>query len=149
MYIVMGMAEGIRQFAGLVSKESNSVGETALAAMGSSMSSIPDLLGNDLGAFTITPVLDLTNVRAGAADVNSLLGGMSGLDLSGTMDLLPKTTQTGQNGILAEIRNGLLSMVNPKVDLTGKMTVEVVNDKGEIVGIAETAIKDLLRRESR
>ena len=149
MYIVMGMAEGIKQFAGLVSKESTGVGETALAAMGSSMSSIPDLLGTDLESFTITPVLDLTNVRNGITDVNSLMGGVPGLDLSGTMNLLPKTNQTGQNGILSEIRNGLLSIVNPQVDLTGKMTVEIVNDKGEIVGIAETAIKDLLRRESR
>jgi hypothetical protein len=148
-FIVMGLADGMRKFAGLASAQGQSVGEKALDAMSVSMSSIPDLLGDDLGAFTITPVLDLSGIQAGAGDVNALLNGMSGLDLSSTMRLLPKTTQPNQNGILSEIRNGLLSMVNPQVDLTGKMTVEVVNDKGEIVGIAETAIKDLLRRESR
>ena len=148
-YIVMGLAEGLKKFSGLVAHEGKGVGETALTALSSSMSSIPDLLAQDMDSFTITPVLDLSNVRSGMNDVNSIFGGMSGLDLTNTMRLLPKSSPTNQNGILADIRNGLLSMVNPEVDLTGKLTVEVVNDKGEIVGIAETAIRDLLRRESR
>jgi hypothetical protein len=148
-FIVMGLADGIKQFSGLVSTESQSVGANALEAMSTSMTSIPDLLGDDLGAFTITPVLDLSQVQTGMGDVRSILSGMSGLDLSNTMRLLPKSSQTSQNGILNELRNGLLSMSNPSVDLDGKLTVEVVNDKGEIVGIAETAIRDLLRRESR
>jgi hypothetical protein len=37
----------------------------------------------------------------------------------------------------------------PPNELTGTITVEVRNDKGEIVGIAQKAVKDLLRRESR
>ena len=82
-------------------------------------------------------------------DVNSILRETSGLDLSSTMRLLPETTQPVQNGILNEIKNGLSSITNPEIDLNGKLTVEVRNDKGEIIGIAETAIKDLLRRESR
>jgi hypothetical protein len=82
-------------------------------------------------------------------DVSSILGGASGLDLTNTMRLLPKAGPANQNGILADIRNGLLSMTNPELDLNGKLTVEVINDKGEIIGIAETAIRDLLRRESR
>ena len=148
-FIVMGLAEGMKKTSSLVSTESKNVGKIAFAALSSSMSSISDLLGNDVDAFTIKPVLDLSNVRSGMNDVSSILGGASGLDLTNTMRLLPKAGPANQNGILADIRNGLLSMTNPELDLNGKLTVEVVNDKGEIIGIAETAIRDLLRRESR
>lgn len=148
-FIVMGLAEGMRKFAGLVSNESMSVGEKALAAMSTSMNSIPDLLGDDINAFTITPVLDLSNVQSGMGNVNSILNGMNGLDLTSTMNLLPKTNQTNQNGILTQLRDGLLSMTNPQIDLTGKMTVEIRDDKGEIVGMAVKEVTDMLRRESR
>lgn len=39
--------------------------------------------------------------------------------------------------------------MNNQTDLSGTLTVQVVNDKGEIIGIATKAIKDLLRKESR
>ena len=148
-FIVMGLAEGMRKSAGLVSNESKSVGETALSAMSTSMSSIPDLLGNDIDAFTITPVLDLSNIQSGMNNVNSILNGTSGLDLTSTMNLLPRTIQPGQNGIMEEIKRGLLTMTNPQVDLTGNLTIEVRDDKGEIVGMAVKEVTDLLRRQSR
>ena len=125
------------------------MGRTVLDAMSASMTSVPDLMAQDLDVIRIRPVLDLSGVQTGMQDVNSILRETSGLDLSSTMRLLPETTQPVQNGILNEIKNGLSSITNPEIDLNGKLTVEVRNDKGEIIGIAETAIKDLLRRESR
>ena len=148
-FIVLGMADGLKQFAGAVTNEGNHLGQSALDALSAPLDSIPDLLSNNVGDFKITPVLDLTDVDTGLNGLNSIINGKAGLDLTNTMRLLPQSNQTNQNGILSAIRDGLLSMTNPEVDLSGKLTVEVVNDKGEIVGIAETAIKDLLRRESR
>ena len=148
-FIVLGMADGLKQFAGAVTNEGNHLGQSALDALSAPLDSIPDLLSHNAGDFKITPVLDLTDVDTGLNGLNSIINGKAGLDLTNTMRLLPPSTQTNQNGILSAIRDGLLSMANPEVDLSGKLTVEVVNDKGEIVGIAETAIKDLLRRESR
>ena len=128
-YIVMGLANGIRQFTGLATDESSNLGEMALSALSEPMDAIPDLLSENVGGFTITPVLDLTNVNTGINGLNSIINGKAGLDLTNTMRLLPQSNQTNQNGILSAIRDGL-SMANPEVDLSGKLTVEVVNDKG-------------------
>ena len=144
-----GFAEGLRRFSGLVYAEGKSMGQTALEAVSLSMNAIPDVLGDDVDMFTITPILDLTNVRSGMYDMNSMFNNASGLDLGGTMELLPTANATNQNGILTAIKESLLAVTNPEVDLSGVLTVQVVNDKGEIVSIAETAIKDILRRESR
>lgn len=144
-----GLAEGLRRFSGLVYAEGKSMGQTALEAVSLSMNAIPDVLGDDVDMFTITPILDLTNVRSGMYDMNSMFNNASGLDLGGTMELLPTANATNQNGILTAIKESLLAVTNPEVDLSGVLTVQVVNDKGEIVSIAETAIKDILRRESR
>lgn len=38
--------------------------------------------------------------------------------------------------------------LSQEVDLTGTLEVVVKNDRGEIIGIAQTAVKDMLRRES-
>ena len=74
---------------------------------------------------------------------------MIGFGLDANMDLLPMTDMSNQNGILTQLKDALLSVTNQEVDLSGTLTVQVINDRGEIVDIAETAIKDILRRESR
>ena len=147
-FCIDGLVGGLQRFSGLVSTEGGRVGRTALEAVSLSMNSIPEAL-EDPNMFTITPVLDLSNVRSGMYDINSIFNSVSGLDLGATMVLLPVSSPTNQNGILTDIKNGLLALTNPEVDVSGMLTVQVVNDKGEIIGIAETAIKDMLRRESR
>ena len=148
-YSVEGFAEGLRRFSGLVYSEGTSIGKTALEAVSLSMNSIPELLENDVDEFSITPVLDLSNIRSGMSNINSLFNSASGFGLDANMDLLPMVDMVNQNGILAQIKDSLMSVTNQEVDLTGTLTVQVVNDRGEIVDIAETAIKDILRRESR
>lgn len=146
---VEGFAEGLRRFSGLVYTEGASIGRTALEAASLSMAAIPDLLESDNEMFTITPVLDLSNIRSGMSNINSLFSNTSGFGLDANMDLLPMTDMSNQNGILTQLKDALLSVTNQEVDLSGTLTVQVVNDRGEIVDIAETAIKDILRRESR
>ena len=148
-YSVEGLAEGLRRFSGLVYAEGRSIGRTALEAVSLSMESIPDMLNDDIDSFTITPVLDLSDVRSGVYDINSMFNKVPGLGLETTMSLLPSPDVANQNGIISQLKDALMTAANQEVDLTGTLTVQVVNDKGEIVDIAETAIKDILRRESR
>lgn len=146
MYAAQGFVEGLEKVSAY--DASANLGQTALAAMNSSIS---DILNNDSEDLSITPVLDLTSVRSGMNDINSIFNSGSGLGLGFGMNanLLPINNTANQNGILTDIKNSLLSIRNQEVDLTGMLTIQVSNDKGEIVGIAETAIKDILRRESR
>jgi hypothetical protein len=66
------------------------------------------------------------------------------------MQLLPlKNGSSDDILLLNDIRDTLKTIGDKEVDLTGMLTIQVINDKGEIVSIAQTAIKDMLRRESR
>ena len=147
-YFVEGLAVGIKKFSSTAFNASTRLGSGALDAMSLAMEDMPDL-ASDTNTFSIRPVLDLSDVRSGMGSINSMFNGAGGLDLAASMGLLPQNNSTNQNGILNEIRNSLLEMSQQEVDLTGSLSVQVTNDKGEIVGIAETAIKDILRRESR
>ncbi len=147
-YFVEGLAGGIKKFANTAFNASTRLGSGALDAMSLAMEDMPDL-ASDTNTFSIRPVLDLSDVRSGMGSINSMFNGVGGLDLAASMGLLPQNNSTNQNGILNEIRNSLLEMSQQEIDLTGTLSVQVTNDKGEIVGIAETAIKDILRRESR
>ena len=92
-FIVMGLAEGLRKFSTVASSAAEGVGVKAVSAIGSSITAIPDLF-DEMDEITLTPVVDLSNIKAGVRDANALLGNMSGLDLSTTMGLLPSTIST-------------------------------------------------------
>ena len=101
----------------------------------------------DLATATFTPVMDMS--------------------LTNGFDTVGKTFSTPPTSTVPEISNNLQNggamqktlaslsdlansnSASSTTDLSGTLTIQVVNDKGEIIGIAEQAIKDLLRRESR
>ena len=70
----MGLVVGLKHFAGKVANTAKDVGRGALDAMRDSISNISDVFGSDLDAMpTITPVLDLSNVRSGARSIDGML----------------------------------------------------------------------------
>ena len=146
VFLMEGLAVGIKGSADSATEASATVGQTVLDTM---QASIANMLTDDTDDLSITPILDLSNIRSGMGNINSMFNSASGLDLGASIYLLPEGNTTNQNGILTDIKNSLVSIRNQEVDLTGMLTIQVSNDRGEIVGIAETAIKDILRRESR
>ena len=109
------------------------------------MEKINNVINSEM-APTIRPVLDLSSVQAGAKDLNGIFGQNRSLSVINGIKRIPTVTST-DNYILPAINN--LSTKQEDIDISGTLTVQVANDKGEIIGIAETAIKDILRRESR
>ena len=146
VFLMEGLAVGIKGSADNATEASATVGQNVLDTM---QASIANMLTDDTDDLSITPILDLSNIRSGMGNINSMFNNASGLNLGASAYLLPQGNTANQNGILTDIKNSLLSIRNQEVDLTGMLTIQVSNDKGEIVGIAETAIKDILRRESR
>lgn len=74
-YANMGFALGLEQYSGIVSAAAEVVGKDALYSIKESLSSIPDLLESDISVSpTITPVLDLSNVKKAAYQIGDLLG---------------------------------------------------------------------------
>ena len=76
-FFTKGLAIGVTDFAWMVVKASENVGNGAITALSNSISSIGSLLDSELVEPTITPVLDLSNVRNGIDTMNGLIGDQS------------------------------------------------------------------------
>lgn len=74
MGIDEGLAKGLREYSSLVDKEALGVGETAMDSLGKSIGDATSKVGGGIDLQpTIRPVLDLSEVRAGAATIGSML----------------------------------------------------------------------------
>ena len=79
-YMSQGLAIGIEQLAKDVARASENVTNGGINAASTAMSQIANTFDADLDFTpTITPVVDLSEVRQGAAGINSMLGGDFGL----------------------------------------------------------------------
>lgn len=80
-YSMEGMAEGIIQYSDRVADASEGVADTAISSIRDSMRDISDTLSHEVDMNpTIAPVLDLSDVRAGASTLENLLNvGATGL----------------------------------------------------------------------
>jgi hypothetical protein len=69
-----GMANGIDENADMVSKSSTNMGKAAIASMSKTLSTLSDVVQGNMNVNpTITPVLDLSNVKTGASQIGSML----------------------------------------------------------------------------
>ena len=80
-YFIEGLVEGLQRFSGLVTRASMNVGQSAMDALNLSMSGVPELTSDMDETFTITPILDLTNVKSGMDSIKNLLGRSTDLNL--------------------------------------------------------------------
>ena len=92
----------------------------------------------------IRPVLDLSSVTSGAGTLNSMFNRSQAMTVAADFQNGSPTQRA-----IDELKHIVNTAKSMPVDVDGKISVEVRNDKGEIIGIAQTAVTDLLRRESR
>lgn len=70
-----GMINGVDSMASAVAKSSENVGKAAILAMSKSIAGMSDLIGGEINVNpTITPVLDLSNVKKNASKISSMFG---------------------------------------------------------------------------
>jgi hypothetical protein len=160
-FSVLGMVKGLSENAhkaGIAGKE---VAKTSMAGMQNAIKSIDKLINSELDAVpVIRPVIDMSSIKSGIIGTNSLLTkGIS--TFTANANALSITDKTAVNKDLtsvneAEKSNSILDKIKqiivdnkPEIDLSGTLKVQVVNDEGAIIGITQTAIRDILRRESR
>lgn len=113
-WTVMGMEKGLDNNAYRVSRSATNMADSAITAMQSSISMIANAVNDNIDAQpTIRPVLDLTNVEAGARSLNGMLDGSQlSASLSGDMSRSIGTIQNGRNerevlSALKDLKNGL------------------------------------------
>jgi hypothetical protein len=98
-WTVMGMEKGLDNNAYRVSRSATNMADSAIAAMQSSISMIANAVDDSMDTqLTIRPVLDLSNVEAGARSLNGMLGGSKlSANLSGDISRSIGTIQNGNN----------------------------------------------------
>ena len=71
---VLGMAKGLQKYSSIVGESAKEVGTNAMDAMRSTLSNIADAINGDMDLNpTITPVLDLSNVKSGSKELSGML----------------------------------------------------------------------------
>lgn len=109
-----GFVVGMDRTAGAVANSAASLADSAISNVRNSISKIANAVSDNIDAQpTIRPVLDLSNVEAGARSLNGMLGGSQlNASLSGDMSRSIGTIQNGQNerevlSALKDLKNGL------------------------------------------
>lgn len=101
-YFDLGLINGIRRLTGDVRNSAEEVGDEAVNSLSNALSYIPDV--EDItDEMVITPVLDLTNVRNGANELNNLLESDRMINASAGFN---QATYSRQQA--SEIQNGLM-----------------------------------------
>ena len=98
-WTVMGMEKGLDNNAYRVSRSASNMADSVITTMQSSISKIANAVNDNIDAQpTIRPVLDLSNVEAGARSLNGMLGSSQlSASLSGDMSRSIGTIQNGNN----------------------------------------------------
>lgn len=98
-WTVMGMEKGLDNNAYRVSRSATNIADSAITAMQSSISMIANAVDDSMDTqLTIRPVLDLSNVEAGARSLNGMLGSSQlSASLSGDMSRSIGAIQNGNN----------------------------------------------------
>ena len=98
-WTVMGMEKGLDNNAYRVSRSATNMADSAITAMQNSISMIANAVNDNIDAQpTIRPVLDLSNVEAGARSLNGMLDGSQlSASLSGDMSRSIGAIQNGNN----------------------------------------------------
>ena len=87
-----GFAMGIDKLSGMAAKSATSMADITISGVKDSISRIADAINGDLDAQpTIRPVLDLSDVRAGANTIGSMLGFGSSLGVAANVGIINST----------------------------------------------------------
>lgn len=156
-YAGLGLAQGITDTKSAVIKSVDELGEDSIKAISDSINRSADILDKDnVGQFTITPVLDLSNIEDGASRIGSLLNDGTSYDLASqngsyiskiTADKANAQTNysnelSGMRSELSEIKNNLanIQIVMDTGTLVGTLTAPLDNALGQRLKLAERGV---------
>lgn len=110
-------------------------------ALGSAIEALKDELALDDGDFTITPVLDLSNIQNGAGNISKILGDLTGVDITGSMgnisnlstSINPNAQADLTNESLAKMEEMMSQMPANGTTVTNNNTFNITSDDPEEV----------------
>jgi tape measure domain-containing protein len=97
MYSVKGFVIGLRNFTGDIVSTSRNIGNSAVAALKSSISNISEVLQSNMDSVpVIRPVIDLSNIESGGQRINELLSQRRGINVTSISKKIPNIGQSNQ-----------------------------------------------------
>ena len=94
-----GFAMGIDKLSRVVSKSALNMSDTAINTVSNSISRIVDIINSDIDAQpTIRPVLDLSDVRAGASSIGGMFNNKATVGVSANINAISSMMRGNQNG---------------------------------------------------
>lgn len=82
-----GLAGGLRKYVGYILDAGQYIGNAATNSLSNAISKIAEKVSGDMDMSPIIrPVLDLTDIESGSKSIASMLGGIQGIDVSGSVD---------------------------------------------------------------
>ena len=107
-----GFAMGIDKLTSVVVKSALSMSDTTVGTVSDSISRIADIINSDVDAQpTIRPVLDLSDVRAGASTIGGMFNSRATVGVSANINAISSMMRNNQNGadntdrLIAAIKN--------------------------------------------
>ena len=98
-YIDEGIVVGLEKYKSSVVDASEDVGSSAVDSMSNAISSISDVINSDIDTQpTIRPVLDLSNIEAGASAINNMLGMTPSVGVLSNVGSINSMMNNNQNG---------------------------------------------------
>jgi hypothetical protein len=121
-----GLIIGMEQMGDKVYAAGHYLGRTATDSMSSSISRIVDTINSDVDTQpTIRPVLDLTNVRAGASTINGLFDTQSSIGVVANVGRISgMMNEYSQNGANSEVVSAI-NKLNKRMDNLGNTTYQI------------------------
>ena len=147
MFMGEGIVVGLTKYSDRVSQASENVGRESISAISSSISRISDVINSDIDVEpTITPVIDLTNVRNGIGMINGAFGANRSMNLGMAIAANNQNGNSYQTELfgkmydMAEKANSKLTSAIDSLrsdfnDMASKLErMQVVLDSGALVG---------------
>lgn len=145
-FVGEGLVVGMRKMSAAVHNSGASMAKDAISGISQSAARISDVINSDIGTQpTIRPVLDLSDIRAGAGSIGALIGAGGSIGVNANIGAVSSMMSArSQNGAEGEIVAAINKLRN-KLDNVGNTTYTingVTYDDGSNVS---SAVQDLIR----
>ena len=145
-----GFAMGIGKLGNMVVAASANMGDDAVTGVSNSIARIADLINSDIDAQpTIRPVLDLSDVRAGASTIGGLFGNSSvGVlaNVGSVSSMMSRyNNQNGTNNDVVSAIDKLRDGLNNVGNTTYQIGDVVYGEGSEVADAIQTIIKAIIR----
>lgn len=152
-YMGQGLANALHDYQEVSYKAGRDLGESTIDGLGKSITKMNDYLNADMNVNpTITPVLDLSDVKNGANELNDMLSGMTPTSTIGQINAIDKMMNSRvQNGSFDDVVKAV-DRLRGALDNVGNTTYQidgVTYDDGSNVANAVGALTRAIRLEGR